>query len=323
MKWSLFALCIGFCIDLLIGDPHGLPHPVAAIGHLISLLERLFRRLFPKTPGGERAAGACIWILTALIAAALPALLLWGCARVSVWLRLAVESVMCGQILAAKSLRDESMKVYAALKHGSLDEARQAVSMIVGRDVARLDARGVMRAAVETVAENTSDGVIAPMFYMALAGPAGAYFYKAVNTMDSMIGYRNERYQYFGTAAAKLDDILNYIPARISAYLMILAAFFARYDAKEAFRVYRRDKRNHASPNSAHTEAVCAGALHIQLAGDAYYFGKLHKKPTIGNADRPIEAKDICRANHSLYITTCIAIVVGLGLKSLLFLCFI
>ena len=152
MKWSLFALCIGFCIDLLIGDPHGLPHPVAAIGHLISLLERLFRRLFPKTPGGERAAGACIWILTALIAAALPALLLWGCARVSVWLRLAVESVMCGQILAAKSLRDESMKVYAALKHGSLDEARQAVSMIVGRDVARLDARGVMRAAVETVA---------------------------------------------------------------------------------------------------------------------------------------------------------------------------
>lgn len=168
MKWSLFALCIGFCIDLLIGDPHGLPHPVAAIGHLISLLERLFRRLFPKTPGGERAAGACIWILTVLIAAALPALLLWGCARVSVWLRLAVESVMCGQILAAKSLRDESMKVYAALKHGSLDEARQAVSMIVGRDVARLDARGVMRAAVETVAENTSDGVIAPMLFLVI-----------------------------------------------------------------------------------------------------------------------------------------------------------
>ena len=181
----------------------------------------------------------------------------------------------------------------------------------------------VAKAAVETVAENASDGVIAPLIFLALGGAPLGMLYKAVNTMDSMIGYRNERYQYFGTAAAKLDDILNYIPARISAYLMILAAFFARYDAKEAFRVYRRDKRNHASPNSAHTEAVCAGALHIQLAGDAYYFGKLHKKPTIGNADRPIEAKDICRANHLLYITTCIAIVVGLGLKSLLFLCFI
>ncbi len=215
MKWSLFALCIGFCIDLLIGDPHGLPHPVAAIGHLISLLERLFRRLFPKTPGGERAAGACIWILTALIAAALPALLLWGCARVSVWLRLAVESVMCGQILAAKSLRDESMKVYAALKHGSLDEARQAVSMIVGRDVARLDARGVMRAAVETVAENTSDGVIAPMLFLAIGGAPLGFFYKAVNTMDSMLGYVEPPYKDIGLVPARMDDVFNFIPARL------------------------------------------------------------------------------------------------------------
>ena len=216
MKWSLFALCIGFCIDLLIGDPHGLPHPVAAIGHLISLLERLFRRLFPKTPGGERAAGACIWILTALIAAALPALLLWGCARVSVWLRLAVESVMCGQILAAKSLRDESMKVYAALKHGSLDEARQAVSMIVGRDVARLDARGVMRAAVETVAENTSDGVIAPMLFLAIGGAPLGFFYKAVNTMDSMLGYVEPPYKDIGLVPARMDDVFNFIASNVT-----------------------------------------------------------------------------------------------------------
>ena len=231
MKWSLFALCIGFCIDLLIGDPHGLPHPVAAIGHLISLLERLFRRLFPKTPGGERAAGACIWILTALIAAALPALLLWGCARVSVWLRLAVESVMCGQILAAKSLRDESMKVCAALEHGSLDEARQAVSMIVGRDGARLDARGVMRAAVETVAENTSDGVIAPMLFLAIGGAPLGFFYKAVNTMDSMLGYVEPPYKDIGLVPARMDDVFNFIPARLSALLMLaagalLAVFF-------------------------------------------------------------------------------------------------
>lgn len=314
MKWSLFALCIGFCIDLLIGDPHGLPHPVAAIGHLISLLERLFRRLFPKTPGGERAAGACIWILTALIAAALPALLLWGCARVSVWLRLAVESVMCGQILAAKSLRDESMKVYAALKHGSLDEARQAVSMIVGRDVARLDARGVMRAAVETVAENTSDGVIAPMLYTALGGPVLGFVYKAVNTMDSMVGYKNDKYLYFGRAAAKLDDVVNFIPARISAYLMITAAYIGgkAFDGKRAYHIYKRDRRNHASPNSAQTESVCAGALGIQLAGDASYFGKVVKKPYIGDAHRAVEREDIVRVNRLMYVTAVISEVLCL-----------
>ena len=309
MKWSLFALCIGFCIDLLIGDPHGLPHPVAAIGHLISLLERLFRRLFPKTPGGERAAGACIWILTALIAAALPALLLWGCARVSVWLRLAVESVMCGQILAAKSLRDESMKVYAALKHGSLDEARQAVSMIVGRDVARLDARGVMRAAVETVAENTSDGVIAPMLFLAIGGAPLGFFYKGINTMDSMVGYKNDRYLYFGRAAAKLDDAANFLPSRIAALLMIAASWLCDLDAANAWRIYKRDRRNHASPNSAQTEAVCAGALRVQLAGDASYFGKLVHKPTIGDPLRLVEPQDIPRAAGLLYWTAALCAV--------------
>ena len=319
MKWSLFALCIGFCIDLLIGDPHGLPHPVAAIGHLISLLERLFRRLFPKTPGGERAAGACIWILTALIAAALPALLLWGCARVSVWLRLAVESVMCGQILAAKSLRDESMKVYAALKHGSLDEARQAVSMIVGRDVARLDARGVMRAAVETVAENTSDGVIAPMLFLAIGGAPLGFFYKAVNTMDSMLGYKNDKYMYFGRFAARLDDVVNFIPARISAYLMIAAAFIGgrHFDGKNAYRIFKRDRFNHASPNSAQTESVCAGALRVQLAGDAVYFGKLVKKKYIGDGLREIEYEDIKRANRLMYITAFLCELLSVAVMSL------
>ena len=271
MKWSLFALCIGFCIDLLIGDPHGLPHPVAAIGHLISLLERLFRRLFPKTPGGERAAGACIWILTALIAAALPALLLWGCARVSVWLRLAVESVMCGQILAAKSLRDESMKVYAALKHGSLDEARQAVSMIVGRDVARLDARGVMRAAVET-----------------------------------------------GLVPARMDDVFNFIPARLSALLMLAAGALLQLDVKNGWKIFRRDRCKHASPNSAQTESVCAGLLGLRLAGDAWYHGVLHKKDYIGDAKREIELEDIPRAGRLMYLTAVLALVVfGVG-KALL-----
>ena len=317
MKWSLFALCIGFCIDLLIGDPHGLPHPVAAIGHLISLLERLFRRLFPKTPGGERAAGACIWILTALIAAALPALLLWGCARVSVWLRLAVESVMCGQILAAKSLRDESMKVYAALKHGSLDEARQAVSMIVGRDTQNLTEEGVTKAAVETVAENTSDGGIAPLFYMLIGGAVLGFTYKAINTMDSMVGYKNDKYQWFGTAAAKLDDVVNFIPARVSAVLMILAAYLTGMDGKNAARIFRRDRFNHKSPNSAQTEAVMAGALDVQLAGDAWYFGKLHKKPTIGDPVREMKLLDIRRSHKLLYGTAMLGLILGIILRIL------
>ena len=315
----ILPLLIGFGIDCVLGDPHSLPHPVAAIGHLISLLERLFRRLFPKTPGGERAAGACIWILTALIAAALPALLLWGCARVSVWLRLAVESVMCGQILAAKSLRDESMKVYAALKHGSLDEARQAVSMIVGRDVARLDARGVMRAAVETVAENTSDGVIAPMLFLAIGGAPLGFFYKAVNTMDSMLGYVEPPYKDIGLVPARMDDVFNFIPARLSALFLLAAGAILGLDAKNGWRIFRRDRYRHASPNSAQTESVCAGLLDVRLAGDAWYHGVLHKKEYIGDALRQIGHEDIPRACRLMYGTTLLALLLGCAVRLLIF----
>ena len=318
MKWSLFALCIGFCIDLLIGDPHGLPHPVAAIGHLISLLERLFRRLFPKTPGGERAAGACIWILTALIAAALPALLLWGCARVSVWLRLAVESVMCGQILAAKSLRDESMKVYAALKTATLPDAQKAVSMIVGRDTERLDEPGVARAAVETVAENTSDGVIAPLFYLALGGAGLGFFYKAVNTMDSMLGYVEPPYKNIGLIPAKLDDVFNFIPARLSALFLLAAGVLLHLDVKNGWQMFQRDRYKHASPNSAQTESVCAGLLGLRLAGDAWYHGVLHKKDFIGDAKREISPEDIPRACRLMYAAAALALFVFALVKAIL-----
>lgn len=320
---SMLALLTGFLLDICFGDPHWLPHPVRWIGALISVLEKAMKGCFQKSKATQRFAGVCLAIIVTLTSTAIPLGILILAHWIHPALHFVIASVFCYQMLAAKSLKTESMKVYTQLEQHNLEGARKAVSMIVGRDTANLTEEQIAKAAVETVAENTSDGVIAPLFFMLIGGVPLGFFYKSVNTMDSMIGYRNEHYQYFGTAAARLDDILNYIPARISAYLMIPAAFFARYDAKEAFRVYRRDKHNHASPNSAHTEAVCAGALHIQLAGDAYYFGKLHKKPTIGNADRPIEAKDICRANHLLYITTCIAIVVGLGLKSLLFLCFI
>ncbi|MBR4733077.1 MAG: cobalamin biosynthesis protein CobD [Lachnospiraceae bacterium] len=214
-----------------------------------------------------------------------------------------VEAFLTYQILAAKCLRVESMKVYKALKTGSLKDARRAVSMIVGRDTANLSEEGVTRAAVETVAENTSDGVIAPLLYLAIGGPVLGLVYKAINTMDSMIGYKNERYLDFGRAAAKLDDFVNYLPSRISARLMIFACHFlgSSFDAPEAERIYLRDRLKHASPNSAQTESVCAGALGIQLAGDASYFGKLVHKPTIGDAKRAIEPEDIRRANRLMY----------------------
>ena len=316
--WSLAALVIGFCIDLLVGDPHGFPHPVVLIGKCISVLERGLRCICPKTPSGERAAGAILWGAVVIVSTAVPALLLWLSGLVSPWLRLALESVMCWQILAVKSLRDESMKVYAALKHGSLDEARQAVSMIVGRDVARLDARGVMRAAVETVAENTSDGVIAPMLFLAIGGAPLGFFYKAVNTMDSMLGYVEPPYKDIGLVPARMDDVFNFIPARLSALLMLAAGALLQLDVKNGWKIFRRDRCKHASPNSAQTESVCAGLLGLRLAGDAWYHGVLHKKDYIGDAKREIELEDIPRAGRLMYLTAVLALVVFGAGKALL-----
>ena len=316
MKWSLFALLIGFCMDFFIGDPHGLPHPVVAIGTLISLLERGLRRLFPKTKAGEIAAGACLWVLTVLASAAVPAAILWLCMRVSVWLRLFVESVMCCQVLAARALQRESMKVYAALRTGTLLQAQQAVSMIVGRDTKRLDEAGVARAAVETVAENTSDGVIAPLFYLAIGGAPLGFFYKAVNTMDSMLGYVEPPYKNVGLVPAKMDDVLNFIPARLSAFFLLAAGFFLRLDVKNGWRIFRRDRYKHASPNSAQTESVCAGLLGLRLAGDAWYHGVLHKKEFIGDEKRQIVYDDIPRTCKLMYAAAILALLVCCGVKA-------
>lgn len=214
------------------------------------------------------------------------------------------EAVLSYYLLSARCLCDESMKVYRSLKSGDVEGARRNVSMIVGRDTACLSDKEITKAAVETVAENTSDAVIAPLFYLAVGGPVLGWLYKAVNTMDSMVGYKNERYLYFGRAAARLDDLLNLIPARLSALLMIISAGILRMDFKNAVMIYRRDRRNHKSPNSAQTEAVCAGALRIQLAGDAWYFGALCKKQWIGDALQEVEYEDIKRANRLMYMTT-------------------
>lgn len=320
MKWSLAALIIGFGIDLVVGDPHGFPHPVVLIGKLIDVLERGLRKVFPKTAWGEKVAGALLWILVVLTFSLVPALILWFCHGISPWLRLGIESVMCWQILATKSLRDESMKVYRALESGDIMKSRYAVSMIVGRDTAELDDAGVTRAAVETVAENTSDGIVAPLIFLAIGGAPLGFFYKAVNTMDSMLGYVEPPYKNIGLVPAKMDDVVNFIPARISALLMLAAGCLLRLDVKNGWKIFCRDRFNHASPNSAQTESVCAGLLGLRLAGDAWYHGVLHKKRYIGDALREIEHEDIPRAGRLLYVTALLALLLCSMIKLLIML---
>jgi len=320
MKWSLAALIIGFGIDLVVGDPHEFPHPVVLIGKLIDDLERGLRKVFPKTAWGEKVAGALLWLVVVLVSSLFPALLLWFCHRVSPWLRLGVESIMCWQILATKSLRDESMKVYRALESGDIMKSRYAVSMIVGRDTAELDDAGVTRAAVETVAENTSDGIVAPLIFLAIGGAPLGFFYKAINTMDSMLGYVEPPYKNIGLVPAKMDDIVNFIPARISALLMLMAGGLLRLNVKNGWKIFCRDRFNHASPNSAQTESVCAGLLGLRLAGDAWYHGVLHKKKYIGDALREIEHEDIPRAGRLLYVTALLALLLSSMIKLLIML---
>ena len=320
MKWSLLALVIGFVIDFFVGDPHGFPHPIILIGKLISALEKGLRRLFPATPRGERWAGGVLWCITAGLATAVPAGTLFLCGLVSPWLRLAVESIMCWQILAARALEKESMLVYKALESGDIIASRKAVSMIVGRDTAALDDAAVTRAAVETVAENTSDGVVAPLLFLAIGGAPLGFFYKAVNTMDSMLGYTEPPFKNIGLIPAKVDDVLNFLPARLSALLMLAAGALLGLDVKNGWRIYRRDRRNHASPNSAQTEAMCAGLLGLRLAGDAWYHGVLHRKPFIGDPVREIRHDDIPRTCRLMYLTALLALLLCGGVKLALIL---
>ena len=310
MTISLVALVMGYILDLIFGDPYWMPHPVRFIGNLISILEKVIRRFMPKTKRGEYIGGIILTVMVVSISMVIPLVRILMAKSINTYLALTVETFMCYQILATKSLKVESMKVYDELAKNDLPSARKAVSMIVGRDTKDLTFSGVAKAAVETVAENTSDGIIAPMIFIAIGGAPMGFFYKAINTMDSMVGYKNEKYMNFGRFAAKLDDVVNYLPARISAYQMILSSFFLRYDYKNAFKIYKRDRYNHASPNSAQTESVCAGALDVQLAGNAYYFGKLYEKPTIGDDIREINYDDIKKANRLLYCTSIISIVI-------------
>lgn len=320
MTWArerCIVLFAGFILDLILGDPQFRFHPIRLIGALIARTENWIWKILRLSPdeeadvGRKRAGGVALVILVLGVSVGSTVLLLFLAGMVSFWVKLALECLICYQMLAMKSLKTESMKVYQAFRNDDIEGARYAVSMIVGRDTERLDQEGIVKAAVETVAENTSDGVIAPLLFMIVFGVPGIVFYKSVNTMDSMVGYRNERYRYFGTAAARLDDVCNFLPSRIAALLMILSAFLLGMDGRNAYRIWRRDRFCHKSPNSAQTESVCAGALDIQLAGDAWYFGKLHHKPTIGDAISPVEVSDIKRANRLLYLTGWLTFLLG------------
>ena len=312
---TALAVLGGFGLDLLLADPAWMPHPVVGMGRAIAALEKRLRRLFPATPAGERAAGRVLAAALPLGTFALAAGALALAYRLHPAAGFALETLWCWQALALRGLADESGKVYAQLAKGDLPAARRAVGRIVGRDTGSLTAAGVTKAAVETVAENFSDGVAAPLFYLLIGGAPLGLAYKAVNTMDSMVGYKNKTYLHFGRAAARLDDAANFLPSRLAALLWIGAAGLAGFDGRGAWRIWRRDRLRHASPNSAQTESACAGALGVQLAGPAWYFGEYYDKPTIGDDTRPVEPADILRADRMLYLAGFLALELGLGLR--------
>ena len=311
---TTLAVARGFVLDAIFGAPAGAWHPVCAIGALISKTEKLLRRLFPQTPRGEKIAGVVLWCIVCAVSYAVPFAILFLLRAANPWLAFAAETLFCYQIFARKCLVQAGEKVYTALSQ-SLAEGRKAISYYVGRDTGSLTEEGVIKAAVETIAENTTDGVIAPMFFMLIGGAPLAFLYKAVNTLDSMVGYHNEKYEHFGCFSARVDDVFNFIPARIAAVCMIAGAGMLKFDSRNARRIFKRDRFCHKSPNSAQTEAVCAGALHIQLGGSAQYFGQYVHKPTIGDDDRAIVKTDIGRAADLMTTASVFALLLGLTIR--------
>lgn len=310
-------LLSGYLLDLLLGDPRWIYHPVRLMGLMIGGTERLVRRFCGESEKALLAGGVFLVVFVLLETSFFFGGILFAAFTLNRMAGLFVSVFFCWQALAVRSLKTESMNVYRELKTGTLADARKAVSRIVGRDTKALTFEGVTKAAVETVAENTSDGVVAPLFYLALGGPLLGLLYKAVNTMDSMVGYKNDKYLFFGRAAAKLDDAANFLPSRLSALLMVAAAFLSGLDWRGAWRIFKRDRFCHASPNSAQTEAACAGALGIRLAGDAWYFGTLYKKPFIGDDRRPPVPEDIRLACRLLYWTAFLSTALFSGIQLL------
>ena len=310
----LIPVLIGFILDLIFGDPQWIPHPIRLIGNAISKGELIIRKIIKSK---DLLGGAICAIFITSISFIIPFLILFYAGKFNIYLKIAIESIFIYQIMATKSLKTESVRVYNYLKIGDILNSRKYLSWIVGRDTENLNEKQITKATVETIAENTSDGVIAPLFYIIIGGAPLGFFYKAVNTLDSMIGYKIDKYLYFGRFAARLDDVLNFIPAILASYIMIIGSFLLGLDYKNAFKIYKRDRFNSSSPNSAKTETVAAGALNIELLGDAYYFGKLVKKKTIGDNNRQIEIDDIKVMNRLMYKTAILALIVFGFIKAL------
>ena len=300
-------------LDLLLGDPCWLPHPVVQIGRLVTALEKMLRRFVPN----ERTGGVLLLVITVGVTSGLAAAILKCASAVSPYAGFAVAVYLAFTCLAARSLHGESRLVADALGRGDLTEARKALSRIVGRDTANLDERETWRATVETVAENSSDGVIAPLFCLMLGGPVLALAYKAVNTLDSMVGYKNEKYLAFGWASARFDDLANWIPARLTGLLMVLAAPLVRLSPVRAWWIMVRDGKNHASPNSGIPEAAAAGALGVQLGGLNWYFGKPVAKPTIGDALQPLSQEAYQGAVRLMYGAEALLVAVWLAVANI------
>lgn len=306
---------IAFIADLIFGDPSIIPHPVVIIGKIIPFFEKKLRRFFPNTDKGEYYAGVIMAIIIMGASFTVSLLISVLFFKISPFLFGLVQAWWCWQCIAIKDLNKETANIYRTLKEGSIEDARVAVARVVGRDTSHLTYEEIIKAAIETVAENFTDGIIAPIMYMSIFGAPLALMYKAVNTMDSMVGYKNEKYMFFGRPAARIDDIFNFIPARIAAFIWIVSSGMAGYDMAGAYRIWKRDRYNHASPNSAQTESACAGALGIQLAGPAQYFGKQIDKPYIGDKKRPVEAKDIKRTDRIMHVGALLALVIFMAVR--------
>ena len=306
----VLAVFCGFVLDLIFGDPQHIPHPIRFIGLLIEKTEYLFRKIFPKTKIGEIIGGVFLNITVLLITYSVAFFIIKGLGYINPSLKIASEILFCYQIFATKSLKTESMRVHKYLIKNDMINSRKYLSWIVGRDTENLESKEITKAVVETIAENTSDGVIAPMIYMLIGGAPLGFLYKAANTLDSMVGYKNDKYINFGKFSAKVDDILNFIPAVLTGILMIIGSLFIGLDTKNGWRIFKRDRNNHERPNSGKPESACAGVLNIQLGGDSFYFGKLYKKKTIGDANREIVADDIVMTNKLMYTTSILSLLV-------------
>ena len=305
---NLLSIYTGYALDLIIGDPYSFPHPVRYIGKLISIVEKQIRKI-TSSDKGLKIAGFFLWFIVVGATFGITTLVL----QLFKFNKLAyfiVNTILIYTTLATKCLKDESVKIYKVLKTGDLEKSRIQLSYIVGRDTTNLNEKEIVRATVETVAENTVDGIIAPLFYGFIGGAPLAMAYKAVNTLDSTVGYKNDKYYYLGFASAKIDDIANYIPARLGVVLLSLGSLFAGFNFNDALKIGIRDRKNHKSPNCAFSEGAVAGALGIQLGGTNVYFGKEVYKPTIGDKTREIEIEDIVRTNKIMYSSSIISIII-------------